>query len=71
MLISVPPHLVVSEVIRYTKGKSSRKIAGRFPKIKNAVLGITPVNKGIFCSNIRADKRKGGAKIYRRVRYIL
>lgn len=39
MLISVPPHLSVSKVIQYIKGKSSRKLQKEFQKLRKRYWG--------------------------------
>ncbi|MBR1479582.1 MAG: IS200/IS605 family transposase [Alphaproteobacteria bacterium] len=35
MLISAPPHLSVSKIVQYMRGKSSRKLQGEFQELRN------------------------------------
>ncbi|MBR1479751.1 MAG: transposase [Alphaproteobacteria bacterium] len=68
ILISVPPHLSVSKIVQYMRGKDDRKLQGEFQESRKTVLGTISMNKKMFCCNIRAGKCKGGTKMYRGAR---
>ena len=48
MLISVPPHLSVSKVVQYIKGKSSRKLQCEFQELKKRYWGQHLWARGYF-----------------------
>ena len=48
MLISVPPHLSVSKVVQYIKGKSSRKLQCEFQELKKRYWGQHLWAQGYF-----------------------
>ncbi len=52
MLLSVPPHLSVSKVVQYIKGKSIRELQGEFQEVK----------KRYWWQHIWTNKHKKSAK---------
>ena len=48
LLISATPALSIAQIMQYLKGRSSKKIARRISRIKEAILGTTYVDDGIF-----------------------
>ena len=49
MLVSVPPHLSVSKLMQYIKGKSSRKLQMEFGELKKTYWGKHIWARGYFC----------------------
>ncbi len=49
MLLSVPPHLSVSKLMQYVKGKSSRKLQMEFGELKKTYWGKHIWARGYFC----------------------
>ena len=48
MLVSAPPHLSVSKIVQYIKGKSSRKLQGEFKELKKRYWGQHLWARGYF-----------------------
>ena len=48
MLISVPPHLSISKIVQYIKGKSSRKLQCEFLELRKRYLGQHLWARGYF-----------------------
>ena len=48
MLISAPPHLSVSKIVQYIKGKSSRKLQCEFQELKKRYWGQHLWARGYF-----------------------
>ena len=49
LLVSVPPHLSVSEVMQYIKGKSSRKLQQEYPSLRKRYWGQHLWARGYYC----------------------
>lgn len=50
MMISIPPHLAVSDVVRRMKGRSSYKVQQEFPDLKKRYWGRHFWARGYFCT---------------------
>ena len=50
VLVSIPPHITVSEFVQKAKGRSSRKIQQEFPEIKKRYWGRHFWGRGYFSS---------------------
>jgi len=48
ILISAPPNLAPSEIMRRTKGRGSMKLFESFPDLKNAI-GVVTSDTGLLC----------------------
>jgi putative transposase len=59
LLVSVPPHLSLSDLIKYIKGKSSRKLQMEFPALKKRYWGQHLWARGYFAvtvGNVNQDQ---------------
>jgi putative transposase len=52
MLISIPPNLSISDVVRYLKGRSSHLLQDEFPELKRQYWGQHMWARGYFCATI-------------------
>jgi putative transposase len=50
LMVSVPPHLSISKLVQYMKGKSSRKILSRFDDLRKIYWGRHFWARGYFVS---------------------
>ena len=48
MLVSCPPNILVSDMMQYLKGRSSKKTARKVSKIEEKILGTTFMGIRIF-----------------------
>ncbi len=53
LLVSAPPNLAPSEIMRRIKGRSATKIFESFPDLKKTILGETLLGERIFLCYIR------------------
>jgi putative transposase len=53
LFISVPPHIAISKLVQYMKGKSSYKLMQGNKMVSKEFLGSTFMGARIFCCNIR------------------
>ena len=54
MLVSVPPNLSVSDVVKYLKGRSSHLLQDEFPELKKRYWGQHLWARGYFCATVGA-----------------
>ena len=52
MLVSVPPSLSVSDVVRYLKGRSSHLLQDEFAELKKRYWGQHLWARGYFCATV-------------------
>ena len=52
MLVSVPPNLSASDVVRYLKGRSSHLLQDEFPELKKRYWGQHLWARGYFCATV-------------------
>jgi putative transposase len=52
MLISCPPSMAPSKIVKYLKGRSSRLIQEEFPELKKKYWGQHFWARGYFCSTV-------------------
>ncbi len=52
LLLSVPPHLSVSKLMQYIKGKSSRKLQMEFKELNKRFWGKHIWARGYFCATV-------------------
>ena len=52
MLISCPPNLAPSQIMRYLKGRSSKKLQEEFPTLKRRYWGQHIWATGYFCRSV-------------------
>jgi len=52
ILVSSPPHIAPSEIMRRIKGRSSRKLFEEFPAIKKQYWGKHFWARGYFCATV-------------------
>jgi putative transposase len=50
MMVSIPPHLSVSDVVRRMKGRSSHKVQREFPALRKRYWGRHFWARGYFCT---------------------
>jgi putative transposase len=50
LLVSVPPHLSVSDMMQYIKGKSSRKLQQEYPSLRKRYWGQHLWARGYYCA---------------------
>ena len=50
MMVSIPPHLSVSDVVRRMKGRSSHKVQREFPALRARYWGRHFWARGYFCT---------------------
>lgn len=50
MMVSIPPHRSVSDVVRRMKGRSSHKVQREFPELKKRYWGRHFWARGYFCT---------------------
>jgi putative transposase len=50
MMVSIPPHLAVSDVVRRMKGRSSHKVQLEFPGLRKRYWGRHFWARGYFCT---------------------
>jgi putative transposase len=50
IFVELPPHLSVSEFVKITKGRSSRKVQQEFPRIREKYWGCHFWGRGFFSS---------------------
>ena len=53
LFVSVPPHLAVSKLVQYLKGKSSYKLMQENKQLSKLFWGRPVWARGYFCINIR------------------
>ena len=58
MLLSVPPHLAISKIVEYVKGKSSKKPRGEFQGLRKRYLGQHLWTSGYFVAMSRQISAK-------------
>jgi putative transposase len=51
LLVSVPPHLSVSDMMQYLKGKSSRKLQEEYPSLRKRYWGQHLWARGYYCAS--------------------
>ena len=49
ILVSIDPSTSISTLVKYLKGKTSRKLQMEFPNLKKTLLKSTSLNTKIFC----------------------
>lgn len=54
LLVSVPPHVSISKLMQYVKGKSSRKIQMEFKEMRQKYWGKHIWARGYFCATTGA-----------------
>jgi putative transposase len=52
ILVSAPPNMAPSEIMRRIKGRTSRKLFGEFPKLKKRYWGRHFWARGYFCATV-------------------
>ena len=52
MLVSVPPSLSVSDVVKYLKGRGSHLLQDEFPELKKKYWGQHLWARGYFCATV-------------------
>ena len=52
ILVSVPPSLSVSDVVKYLKGRSSHLLQDEFPELKKRYWGQHLWARGYFCATV-------------------
>ena len=52
LLLSIPPHLSVSKLVQYLKGKSSRKLQMEFKELRARYWGQHVWARGYFCAAV-------------------
>lgn len=57
LFVSVPPHLAISKLVPYLKGKSSYKLLQEDKSLFKGILWQALVGQGIFCGDIRKHNR--------------
>lgn len=58
MLIGYSPNIVLSKIVQYLKGKSSRLIQDEFPELKKRYLGQHLWPRGYFCATVGSVTEK-------------
>jgi len=51
LFVSVPPHLSVSQMMQYIKGKSSRRLQEEYPSLRKRYWGQHLWARGYFCAS--------------------
>jgi putative transposase len=64
ILVSCPPELALSEIMRRLKGRTSRKLFEEFPEIKRRYWGRHFWAGGIFLCHGRADDRRADQELF-------
>jgi putative transposase len=54
MLVSAPPHLSVSKLAQYIKGRSSRRLQDEFEELRKRYWGQHLWARGYFCATVGA-----------------
>ena len=54
MLASVPPHLAPAKLVRYVKGRSSRRLQQEYPHLRKRFWGRHLWARGYFCATVGA-----------------
>ena len=62
-LVSAPPHMAPSEIMRRIKGRTSSKLCEEFPMLKSATGGDTAGHEAISVPPLGNDRRDG-ARIF-------
>lgn len=57
LFVSLPPHLAVSKLVQYMKGKSSYELLQENKQLSKEFLGQALVGTGMFCGDIRKHNR--------------
>ena len=57
IVVSAPPNMASSEIMRRIKGRNARKLFEEFPKLKKAILGKAFLSKRIFLCDGRSNDR--------------
>ena len=52
LLVSAPPHIAPSDIMRRIKGRSSSKLLDEFPHIKKRNWGRHFWSRGYFCATV-------------------
>jgi REP-associated tyrosine transposase len=64
VLISAPPNLAPSEIMRRIKGRTSAKLFESFPDLKKTLLGAPFLGSWLHLCNVRRTDRRNDPKLF-------
>ena len=64
ILVSAPPDISPSDIMRRVKGRVSRKIFEEFPHVKKTLLGTSLLGTRLFLCNVRGAYQRDDPRVF-------